>query len=847
MEVPLLVKAGEIVLVVIAVTILLIVARYLALRWRARTPRVQLSSVTQATPEAEEEEVDPLWVESLLREQLSDLRLTTADALPEASSGAPLMEIVEGIGEGIGDKSTLGNALGRLYRAVFPEAAYEVSATLRPSAASGGAVSVQVVDRTRRNPTYVNTARNDASWQEAARSAAAAVAGALYPQVAAHHRGPWTHWREPVPADLVILHDDARRHEDENQLDQAMGTYHRALDRDPLNPNLRLKIAMLEERLELDLSAWATYRAIADETHRDSWKGADRRVRLLALYRLAILVGRKRVASRWVSDPQDSTELEHREELRDALRTDRHLTRGSWWASFPRLAKRFPVAFTTTSSTRLLDDLGRPKAQEEDGFVSIADAKANRGQWLGEQLRKHDDEKEDVAEKRIRDLLEIVSLARLEQLDARLRRKPPWRPWRWPEWWRYRPAAHRVLSRREFSLSAVRVSKLIARIRIVASARERLAGDEPARGRAVGARDRLVRRWPFWPTLWRWPARLLRPRHRLADRRDDAWQFHYNAACAVSRAIRDEVQLGASKTRSRSEANLIEAGLKQLEEYVHRAGSDQVRAQADWVAREDDDLIALRETEEYVRWANHHLPDLPADDEQSESQIDPTRMAARIAYAGAKAFAVCWKARAEVARPEVELSAIWWREERVAWEVLDRIFATPECWRERWNGIEALQSCLRAGGRSEPIDAAYRPADSRASGDLGKLLLGLRGESEEAGWAPDADFRMIGLWAQQRAETAHAAREQAATNGHPRLRSRLEQREALRANRIWRWLGDALEAELDEVRNHTPGRRLRECLASIGHEISPQNGDRRRWRPRQIAGEAISVMRRNES
>ena len=842
----LLAKVGEIAIAVAACAVALVILRYLALRWRARSPRVQLSSVTQAMPDAGEDELDSPWVESLMREELSELRLSTAEAIPEATSGAPLMEIVEGIGEGIGDKSRLGSALGRLYRAILPEAAYEVSATLRPSlTGEGGTISVQVVDRTRRNPTQVNNAEDSSSWKGAARSAAAGIAGALYPQVADRHRGPWTHWREPVPGDLIILHDEALRHEKHNRLDQAMGAYHEALDRDPLNPTLRLKIAMLQERLELDLSAWATYRAIGDETHRDSWKGADRRVRLLALYRLAILLGNRRVASRWVGEPADETDKRRRDELREALATDRHLIRASWWSRMPGLATCFPIRFATTASIRLLDELGRPLGPRGGLPSTIADAKANRGQWLGGQLRwRHEDgETKDAAEKRIRDLLEILSLARLEQLDARLRRRPPWRPWRWADWWRYRTGPHRVLERREFSLSAVRVSKLIARIRIVSSAKNRLDTDELARLRAVKGRDRLLRRWPFWPTVWRRPARLLRPRHRLADRREDSWQFHYNAACAVSRVVADEIDPSADP-RSRREANLVEAGLKQLEEYVHRAGSDQVRLQADWVGREDDDLNSLRATAEYVRWANHHLPEIPAEiEDAAESRIDPTRIAARIGYAGARAFATCWHERADGPNPKAELNAIWWREEEKAWEVLGTIFAEHQSWRQRWDGIVALQNCLRAGGGATPIRAAYRPADRRATGDLSCLLLGLRGASEEAGWDPEVDFTAIGNWARRRARQAHEASEETAAIGHPGLRSQLEQREALRANRIWSQLADALKDELDDIDDSIPGERLRLCLSRINAEISPGNGSALHRRPRRIVREAIDVMR----
>jgi tetratricopeptide (TPR) repeat protein len=615
LDFPLLSKAPDVVLVVTLFAASLMAIRYFALRWRARTPRVQLSSVIQAMPEdggsdgdgrdnPTSKQVDAPWVESLLREELSALRLGMAETLPEASSGAPLMEIVEGIGKGIGDKSTLGSALGKLYRAVVPEAAYEVSATVRPRDARHGSISVQVVDRTRRHPTRVCSSEDSLAWNEAARKAAAGVAGALYPQVADRHKGPWTLWREPVPAELVALNDEASKLENRSDLAQALDAYHEALDQDPLNSHLRIKIAMLHERLKRDLDAWATYRAIADERHRRCWKGADRRVRLLALYRLAILLANAQLASRWLEEaPADE---ERRRELTEALASDRHLARGSWWARYPDIAELLPTRFTTTPAARLLDDL-----RESSDSGSDADSP---GEWVAGRLQALIREKarakrrgERATEQRtVQDaaqIFEILSLFRLEQLDVRLRRKPPWRPWRWPAWWRYRPGLHHALNRREFSLSAVRVSKLFARIRIVESAMQLPPADDDSQSRATDARHRLRRRWPFSPTIWRRPARWLRPRHRLADRRDDAWQFHYNAACVVSTVLGDE-----ATTPGTRDSALIEAGLKQLGEYVHLAGSTQVRSQADWVTSEDDDLRALRGTEEFRRWAKHYLP-----------------------------------------------------------------------------------------------------------------------------------------------------------------------------------------------------------------------------------------------
>lgn len=840
---PLAGKVGEVSVVLVAVSLAIFALRYGWLLVRARTPRVQLSSIELATQETRGEPVDQRWVRSLLREQLNGLRLSATEALPNASTGPPLLEIVEGIGEGIGDKSQLGRAVGRLFRAIFPEAAYEVSGTIRPVDGAGKTISVQVVDRTHRHRTWVGTGRGD-SWSEAARNAAAGIAGALYPQVANRHKGPWASWRKPVPARLVMLNDEARRHEKGNRLEQAMGTYLDALEMDPLNPGLRLRIAMLQERLDLYLGAWATYRAIADETHRNSWKGGNRRVRLLALYRMAILLGNKRVAEHWVCKTPDPSENRCKAELRDSLKAERPLIRASWWNRSPLLRKAFPIRFVRTSPTRLLDqELSRADGLGGAGITSIAAARERRGGRLNKQLHRLEGETENKAETRIRLLLEIVSLIHLEQLNVRLRRKPPWRLWRWGDWWRYRPAVRHTLTRRELSLSAVRVSKLVARIRIVASVERRMkgerAGESPPgrrdRRRAERARERLRRPWPFKVTPWRQPARWLRPRHRVADRREDAWQYHYNAACAVSQALPAGLKPDDDK-RPRKQVELLEAGILQLEEYVHRAGGDLVLAQAVWVAREDPDLRALRKTAEYRQWSRHHLPS--SDSQSRASSIDTARIAARIAHRGACAFAERWRARSEDAPADAETLAELWRREAEAWTALIELFGKHASWKARLQGIATLQACLEVDGETD-LQASHAIVDREGSDDLSEVLDQLRGNG--SGSAAGVSLESVASWAQRRAARASIAARRG-LNG--RVRPRSQRHDARRAVRIWDRFAEALQGELGDNGKSPRGECTREFLVATRTELRVRGGGQLANRPRIFLVGAADLVRR---
>jgi tetratricopeptide (TPR) repeat protein len=823
----LLVTSGEALVAVFAISLLLFALRWPFLRLRARSPRVQVANFAWAAPKSSDSNANALWVSSLVREELTALRLAPMEALPGASSGPPLVEIVESVGEGIGDKSRLGEAVGRLFRAVLPEAAYQVSGTLKPSDSGRGTIAVQVVDRARGNKTLVSAVLDDADWRDSARTAAATAAGALYPCVANRHKGAWSHWKKPVPSELIKIYDEARTHEKCDRLEQAMGAYHLALDRDPLNPNLRLRIAMLQERLELYLGAWVTYQAIADEPYRDTWKGPNRRVRLLALYRLAILLGNRRVAELWVDPSADPDEPKRRAELLDILTRDRLLNRtsrpklkGPAW-----LARRFP-ALMKGSSMRLLDEL-----RDAGDWTEEAEQK-----WIREQLEPAPGMDETAAVRQVGWVLEILGMARLEQLDARLRRKPPWRVWRWAEWCRYRLPLHRSLQRREFSLCAVRVSKLLARVRIAASAEQRSTeGDRDALERVKAQHLKLRQRWPFPATSpWRLPARWLRPRHRLADRRDDAWQYHYNAACTVVAALpngsRPKLSSGPAE-----DAKLVKAALKQLEEYVHRAGSSQVREQANWVGGEDDDLTALRSTKEYTDWASHHLPRGRA----TQTRIDTARIAARIARGGARAFATSWRARAADGSARAELVATWWREETAAWRELGKIFDEHRSWHKRWEGIDALQACLRASGEPGLIDAAHRPEDRAAAEELSANLLELLTHLAPGNPALGPKAVPVRSWASRRAGEVRAAYEKGAgAIGQPGLRTEPERVEALRAFRIWNRLAEALEAELDGTGNRKAGRRIEECLTAIRDDLAQEaNGSWRR--PRQFISRVL--------
>lgn len=826
------------VVVGIAAIVLLRAVRLLILLWRGRTARVQISPFAWAA--AEKDDREATWVTSLFREQLAALRLDALDPLPERAPGAPLVEIVEGVGQGVGRNLDVGKALGRLFRAVWPDAAYEVWGTLRPCEDGGGRISVQLVDRRGGNRTLLNVALEEACWEKGVREAAMAVGGALYPRVRSRDRGPWTMWKEAVPRELLSDYHTAREHEAANRLEQALDRYHATLDQDPLNPNLRLKIAMLLERLELDLDAWVTYEAIVDESDRRVWRGPDRRVYLLAHYRLAILLSNGRVPEQWVKNEvdgesgrgtlRDVERHDHREELMQSLRRNRLLTEAR---TLP------PASLARGSATGLMAKLR-----------AAGDEKSDEGAMLRPfrmPLRNRDSQR-GQREQMIGAVLQIVSLRRLEELDGWLKIRPPWRLRRWRDWWVHRPPLRQCLQRREFARSVVRISKRLVRMRIAASLerrhREQSGADNPEILKIRKAHRQLTKLWPFPAVgLWRRITLDVAPRRWWTDRRADAWQLHYNAACAAASILRPESVLANAERESgkttekhalakeTTESDVIDCAIGELEDYAYRAGSERVAAQADWLAIDDPDLIGLRSTPEFRLWASHHLPrGLPP--KQPSRKTNVKRFTVRVLHQGARAFAESWRHRANAQQASAAEIATWWREERRAWEMLRRSCHQHLSWSERLKGLQALQAWLDTMDRPSRIEFGHEArGDTTAAGeltdDLLERLVELTGERSRS---PDSRLlrrkhkpkapRAVLPWVQSRVEHVCTAyedgEERADANGA--LLACIEREEALRAFRIWTRLADALAAELNGPR---PGMEV----ATLGRRLDRVRGN----------------------
>lgn len=830
---------------IIATVLVLRWLRNVLLFWRGRTSRVQVSSFAWASSDSAHQEAT--WVTSLFREQLAALRLDALDPLPDRAPGAPLVEIVEGVGQGVG--RDIGAAVGRLYKAILPDSAYEVWGSLRPRDEKGGRISIQLIERRHGNRTLLNLALDEATWEEGAREAAMAVAGALYPQVRKKERGPWALWRKNVPQELVKAYHDALDYEATNRLEYALAAFHKALNLDPLNPNLRLKIAMLQERLELDLDAWVTYEAIVDESNPRAWRGPDRRVYLLALYRLAILLTNRRTAAQWIKGDKtptgegsrrDDERHERREELRLVLK------RNPLFESHRvQLPHQLPEHFKWTVHSLI----SRAPSTLLIRVLRRIDAEAGAKSAL-EPFREPGDETTE-REQRLEAALQILGLRRLEELENALR---IWIPRRGTlrEAWIRRPGL-RQMFRPEFSLAAVKTSKLLVRIRIATSLERRLESCPPGSSAAVNrlgwfkeiraGHRKLAKRWPFPARWWNRAGRWLAFWRPLANHRDDAWQLHYNAACAATSALgkgspmqryTEEMESGKwaqeLEEAGASSINLsplpealgieqiADTAIEQLEEYAYRAGSNRVAAQADWVAFDDPDLTGLRENSIFRLWASHHLPHAFSPGEPAR-KADVKRFTVRVMREGACLFAVTWRERAAAPRPRAREVVDWWQAEAEIWRALGTACHEHLSWEERLKWLRSLKARLDADARGDQVDFSHEAraiADSMSESLLPELAA-LTGST-----ANGTGGEKILVWVSGRTKhvrSAHEAGEERA-DGHGSLREKDERAEALRAARVWTRLAELLDEELSGSCKGDSDEALRERMARVREELA---------------------------
>jgi hypothetical protein len=297
--------------------------RHLILHWLAWWPGpIDVTTFTAVTPitDANAEQLTLVF-----RQRLMALHLQSPTPVPGAAGDGDFLDVLGR--NGLDARNPLATLIG-LLRAAKPTHAYEVRGVLIERAEIpryGVAVRVLRLPSDGTPPTTVW----GETWDIALRKAADEATSMILPQTRLC-RAPFGAWRGHVlPPGLLHAFEEGARLERERRYDEALATYWRAVELDPLNMVLRLRVGQLQERLGLYLDAFATYwgMSVTSQPPRPANPLRGRRghlerdrALLSARYRRNVLLGGRVLAKQWMTVPEEKRRATRRDEQREHLR-----------------------------------------------------------------------------------------------------------------------------------------------------------------------------------------------------------------------------------------------------------------------------------------------------------------------------------------------------------------------------------------------------------------------------------------------------------------------------------------------------------------------------------------------
>jgi hypothetical protein len=297
--------------------------RHLILQWLAwNGGPIEVRTFTEDTP-LTQSSADQLTVD--FRQRLMRLHLQAPTPVPGA---APQRHMLDVLDTGSIDAKNPFSWLVGLLRAAIPSHAYEVHGSLRErDGAPRYGVTVQVSALTAENLPPATFWGH--SWDEALARAADEATAAILPQTR-RCRAPWGVWRGyTMPRGLLHEYENGARLEHDRRYDEALAAYWRAVQLDPMNMVLRLRVGQLQERLGLSLDALATFWGMrVASKHADCRPPHGRKEQEEALvsarYRRNVLLGGRVLAQQWCApsgEPGCTLRDQQRARLRTVLRT----------------------------------------------------------------------------------------------------------------------------------------------------------------------------------------------------------------------------------------------------------------------------------------------------------------------------------------------------------------------------------------------------------------------------------------------------------------------------------------------------------------------------------------------
>jgi tetratricopeptide (TPR) repeat protein len=235
------------------------------------------------------------------RDRLCELHLAAPGPQPGAAASSNFLQLIGSAGQAEG---ALGFVTG-LLAAAWPQHAYLVQGALtrrEEDKPYGVTIQVLALPSIASSPTvcWGNT------YNEAVEHAANHAAAFILPRTRWAKRAPWKAWKGRVmPPRLVDAYERGSDLANRRRYDEALREFYDALELDPKNLDIRLRIGFVQEKMGVPLDALATYHGTCELAKLGSGS-AD--TTSIARYRLAVILGSgTELAHEWCRPHQPGT------------------------------------------------------------------------------------------------------------------------------------------------------------------------------------------------------------------------------------------------------------------------------------------------------------------------------------------------------------------------------------------------------------------------------------------------------------------------------------------------------------------------------------------------------------
>ena len=671
---------------------------------------------------------------TVLRRHLAEVNLYPQSLIPGASTPQDFVAQVESAASG---KNTV-ERVARLLRVAMPTHAYRIHCAVMQREGSrtpyGISVQVQLLPGWMSTPT-IHWA---ATWGEALETGAYSIAETILPWTRQARRPPWAWWMgEEMPAGLMAHYERAQRKINSRQYDEALGELAEALRLDPVNLDLRMDVAGVQQKLALWMDALENYVYVEDLARQRledmfvfRWRRKTRAIRrsltdtrILAHYRKTILLGwGDLLANQWLRGlegvPDDSGVKGVRKRITESEGRvrDKHLVRArlelplrkqlqTWSNGYPTTVRKDDTDADPQAVAwgrilrRCLWTPTKPAGSREARaealclwlfFQLLAVKGRDRRPWLPTTRRVLRPRSLRVTATS-RGLIHEWTLYRLRVADGAVEE--------------FLSGSHGSVPDefsellRELHRQAGKALPRATRHRSLAEAEQRLESKTRKRVPTVGGRGR------------RWFAST------------GSWLDHYNAACTYL-APRSEVQWPLPQPEPAAPGDTtpwprtLARAIRELERAMSMLRPDELAAIAPWVCSEDPDLAPIRDEPAFARFAARQFPSIagevtrPPDAHLMELTLYTSRGLAQAAWSIADA----WQGRIG-APPSGRALDTMRRQEATCWNAVADVTAGYTHWETRLRVTREMDQWA-LGAQVQPFEWRYPVFDAKCDKTL---------------------------------------------------------------------------------------------------------------------------------